>query len=463
MSGPASARELLQMPLLPGTGGNGQPVTLGVMGGGQLGRMFVHAAQAMGYATAVLDPDAASPAGLVSHHHIQTGYLDPKGLAALAKVCAAITTEFENVPAQALLTLARTRPVAPAAQAVSIAQDRAAEKAHFVRCGVPCAPYSVIETPEQLQAVDRTLLPGILKTARMGYDGKGQMRVKNRAELAAAWEQLKRVPCVLEKKLALKAECSVIIARGADGTCVNLPVQRNLHRGGILAVTEVFKGNMPVALARSAIAASKSIANELQYVGVLCVEFFVASDAASDSAGANSGRKKDALHLVVNEIAPRPHNSGHYSMDACDVSQFELQVRTLAGLPLTQPRQHSPAIMLNLLGDLWFENATKTNGSLKNWGQIPIQDNPLTGAGKQSSKLDSDPNSSDPNPITPAWDKILALPGTHLHLYGKTEPRVGRKMGHLNITGPSLEAVRATAAQAAKILGIKPFVKEATL
>ena len=407
--------------LLPGLAADGKPVTLGVMGGGQLGRMFVHAAQAMGYATAVLDPDPDSPAGLVSHHHIRADYLDTKGLAALAQGSSAITTEFENVPAQALLTLARTRPVAPAAEAVSIAQDRAAEKAHFVRCGVPCAPYAVIETEAQLLAVERNLLPGILKTARMGYDGKGQMRVKNRAELAAAWNQLKRVPCVLEKKLALKAECSVIVARGADGTCVHLPVQRNLHRGGILAMTEVFKGNMPLALARRAVSASKSIANEMRYVGVLCVEFFVVSDGESGRAGATSNGKNGTLSLVVNEIAPRPHNSGHYSTDACDVSQFELQVRTLAGLPLTQPRQHSPAIMLNLLGDLWLAN------------------------------------------VTPPWAKILALPGTHLHLYGKTEPRIGRKMGHLNITGPSIAAVRATAAQAVKILGIKPFAKEAGL
>ena len=407
--------------LLPGVAADGKPVTLGVMGGGQLGRMFVHAAQAMGYATAVLDPDPDSPAGLVSHHHIRADYLDTKGLAALAQGCSAITTEFENVPAQALLTLARTRPVAPAAEAVSIAQDRAAEKAHFVRCGVPCAPYAVIETEAQLLAVERNLLPGILKTARMGYDGKGQMRVKNRAALAAAWAELNGVPCVLEKMLPLQAECSVIVARGADGTCVHLPVQRNLHRGGILAMTEVFKGNMPLALAGRAVSASKSIANEMLYVGVLCVEFFVVSDGESGRAGATSNGKNGTLSLVVNEIAPRPHNSGHYSTDACDVSQFELQVRTLAGLPLTQPRQHSPAIMLNLLGDLWLAN------------------------------------------VTPAWDKILALPGTHLHLYGKTEPRKGRKMGHLNITGPSIAAVRATAAQAAKILGIQPFATGAEL
>ena len=425
-------------------------VTLGVMGGGQLGRMFVHAAQQMGYFTAVLDPDALSPAGRVSHHHIQTAYTDPAGLARLAGVSVAITTEFENVPAQALEQLAATRPVAPSAQAVGIAQDRVREKAHFASCGVPVAPYAVIETAEQLAqvvaesnaaraaasvganersagppqasaapsggsaaraaaSVGVSLFPGILKTARMGYDGKGQVRVNSPADLAAAWADLKAASCVLEKMLPLQMECSVIVARGADGVCVNLPVQRNLHRDGILAVTEVFEGNMPQAQAERAITAAKSIANDLQYVGVLCVEFFVL-DPAQPAAQALGG-------LVVNEMAPRPHNSGHYSMDACDVSQFDLQVRTLVGLPLVQPRQHSPAIMLNLLGDIWPQHGTN-NASHKS---------------------------------APNWAEVLALPGTHLHLYGKQEAKKGRKMGHLNITAASIEQVRATALQAAEI------------
>ncbi|MFT4241373.1 MAG: 5-(carboxyamino)imidazole ribonucleotide synthase [Acidovorax sp.] len=386
----------MNTPLLPGS-------TLGVLGGGQLGRMFVHAAQAMGYFTAVLDADPTSPAGLVSHHHIRTGYEDPAGLAELARVADAITTEFENVPAAALATLAGQRPVSPAASAVSVAQDRAREKAHFTACGVPCAPYAVIETAEQLAAVPPGLLPGILKTARLGYDGKGQVRVKTAAELAAAWDSVGRVPCVLEKMLPLALECSVIVARGADGAIVNLPVQRNLHRDGILAVTEVYEQNVPPALASQALAATKSVAEGLQYVGVLCVEFFVLHDGS----------------LVVNEIAPRPHNSGHYSQNACDVSQFELQVRTLAGLPLTQPRQHSPAIMLNLLGDLWFAHGD--------------------------------------TPQTPPWAEVLALPGTHLHLYGKRDAKRGRKMGHLNITAPTADAARATALQAAALLGIAAF------
>ena len=232
-------------PVLPGTLLEGRSATLGVMGGGQLGRMFVHAAQAMGYATAVLDPDPQSPAGLVSHHHIQTAYTDAAGLSRLAACCDAITTEFENVPADALRTLAGLRRVAPAASAVAIAQDRAAEKAHFGRCGVACAPYAEIHAAADVAAVPDDVLPGILKTARMGYDGKGQVRVQDRAELASAWDALGQVPCVLEKMLPLALECSVIVARGSDGAMVNFPVQRNLHREGILAVTEVFEGNVP--------------------------------------------------------------------------------------------------------------------------------------------------------------------------------------------------------------------------
>ena len=410
--------------ILPGSVVNGQPATLGVMGGGQLGRMFVHAAQAMGYFTAVLDPDPASPAGRVSHHHIQTDYLDEQGLAQLMQRCAAITTEFENVPAPALLTLGAHRFVAPASDAVAIAQDRAAEKAHFVKCGVPVAPHAVIETEAQLAAVADDLLPGILKTARLGYDGKGQVRVKTRAELVTAWTELKQVPCVLEKMLPLKDECSVIVARSGRGEMVHFPVQRNLHRDGILAVTEVNPGVIDPLLAQQAVQATKAIAEGLHYVGVLCVEFFVLEGG----------------QLVVNEIAPRPHNSGHYTLDACDQSQFDLQVRTLAGLPLTPPRQHSPAIMLNLLGDLWSEPVN--SGSEPKSGSDP----------DLRSKLGSDPNFG-----TPRWDKVLALPGTHLHLYGKLSARQGRKMGHLNITGATPEAVRATALQACALLGIEPF------
>ena len=397
MSGPASLASLI----LPGA-------TLGVMGGGQLGRMFVHAAQRLGYFTAVLDADPQSPAGLVSHHHIQTGYSDPAGLARLAALCAAVTTEFENVPADALAQLAVTRPVAPGAGAVAIAQDRLQEKAHFSACaaasGVACAPYAVLQTPSQLADVQPALLPGILKTARMGYDGKGQVRVKTAAELAAAWNDLKQVPCVLEKLLPLQAELSVLVARGQRGQVVSFAPQRNVHVDGILAVTHAYQGCLPAALATKARAATEAIAAQIGYVGLMCVEFFVVTGADGQDA------------LVVNEMAPRPHNSGHYTLDACDVSQFDLQVHAMAGLPLPVPRQHSPAIMLNLLGDIWFD----ASGTER----------------------------------TPDWCAVLALPGAHLHLYGKAEARRGRKMGHLTLTGADLPDVQASARAAAGLLGL---------
>ena len=378
--------------------------TLGVLGGGQLGRMFVHAAQQLGYATVVLDPDPASPAGLVAHQHIRSGYLDEAGLAQLGQLSAAVTTEFENVPAAALRSLGAQRPVAPDADAVAICQDRAAEKAHFVRCGVPCAPHALIESEAQLAAIDDALLPGILKTARMGYDGKGQRRVRSRNELADAWRELQPAPCVLEALLPLAYEVSVIVARSAAGEVVHFPLQQNLHRDGILAVTQVPSPDLTQTVQQRAIAAAERIAADMAYVGVLCVEFFVLADGS----------------VVANEMAPRPHNSGHYSVDACDVSQFDLQVRAMTGAPLVAPRLHSPAIMLNLLGDLWFAPGSERE-------------------------------------TAPPWHDVLALPGVHLHLYGKSAPRRGRKMGHLTITADTPAHVRSIAAQAAALLGLAPF------
>ncbi len=403
MAGPHTAPAF--KPILPGA-------TLGVMGGGQLGRMFVHAAQRMGYFTAVLDPDPHSPAGRVSHHHVQTAYTDAQGLTELARLSAAITTEFENVPAQALEQLARLRPVAPGAACVAIAQDRIAEKTHFTACaersGVACAPYAVIREAGDLALVRPELLPGILKTARLGYDGKGQLRVKTPQELAAAWQQLGQVACVLEKMLPLQAECSVLVARGHNGQTVVYPAQRNVHVDGILAVTQAYDGCLPPALAERAQTAARTIAQELAYVGLLCIEFFVVQGPEG---------------LVVNEMAPRPHNSGHHTLDAFDHSQFDLQVRALAGLPLPQPRQHSPALMLNLLGELWFD-----------------------AQGRERE---------------PDWAAVLAVPGTHLHLYGKTEARRGRKMGHLTVTGEHLAQVQASALQCARLLGL-PALDELT-
>ena len=375
--------------------------TLGVLGGGQLGRMFVHAAQAMGYRTVVLDPDADSPAGLVSHEHIRSPYLDPTGLERLGDRAAAITTEFENVPAAALQTLAKRRPVAPLAASVSVCQDRAAEKAAFAKSGIACAPHARIATRRDVDNAAAALFPAILKTTTLGYDGKGQVRVDDRAALGAAWTALGEVPCVLEQRLALAAEISVIVARGRDGTVVHLPVQDNVHADGILAVTRVpARDVVSPELQAEAVAAAEKIAAALDHVGVLCVEFFVLANGS----------------LVANEMAPRPHNSGHYSLDACDLSQFELQVRTLSGLPLVAPRLHSAAVMLNLLGDLWLQGGAA--------------------------------------PREPDWAALLALPGVHLHLYGKTEPRRGRKMGHVTFTAASTAEAEAAARTAARLLGI---------
>lgn len=383
---------------------HGRPLVLGVLGGGQLGRMFVHAAQRAGYETVVLDPDAASPAGKVAEYHLLAPYQDEGALAELAKLAAAVTVEFENVPAQALEWLAGRLPVAPAAAAVAVCQHRAREKSFFQRAGVPSAPYAVVESEADCRQVAEELFPALLKTATLGYDGKGQLPVDTPHALREAWIRLGQRPCVLEKRLALAAELSVIVARGRDGRCVHLPVQQNWHRGGILAVTQVPAPQVSPELAAQAVMYAQRLAVALQYVGVLCVEFFALADGT----------------LVANEMAPRPHNSGHYSLDACDISQFDLQVRTLAGLPLVAPRQHSPAVMLNLLGDLWFAG----------------------GGGA---------------PVTPPWANVLLVPGAHLHLYGKTEPRPGRKMGHVTITGGQAAEVRAVATQVCASLGLPDF------
>ncbi len=380
-------------------------MTLGVLGGGQLGRMFVHAAQVHGYRAVVLEPDAASPAGAAADEHLRAPYTDEAALAALASRCTAVTTEFENVPAQALRRLMVSCTVSPPPDAVEVCQHRAREKQLFAAAGVPGAPHAIVDSRSAARDSGLAqLLPGILKTASLGYDGKGQARVDTPDDLSAAFDALGQVPCVLEKRLTLAHEVSVIVARGREGQCVHLPVQQNLHRDGILAVTQVPAPDVSAETAAEAVALAGRLAQALQYVGVLCVEFFVLSDGT----------------LVANELAPRPHNSGHYSIDACDVSQFDLQVRTLVGLPLVQPRLHSPAVMLNLLGDLWQP------------------------AGANRAR-------------TPDWAGVLALPGTRLHLYGKHEARAGRKMGHLTITAEDATVARAVARQAASRLGLPAF------
>ncbi len=378
---------------------------LGVMGGGQLGRMFAHAAQAMGYKVAVLEPAKDCPAGHAADHLLSAGYTDAAALAELGEQCAAVTTEFENVPADSLALLAQQAIVAPSAACVSVAQDRLAEKKFFTDCaqvsGVLPAPHRAILSAADIDALPDALFPGILKTARMGYDGKGQVRVRSRDEAREAFAQMKGVTCVLEQMLPLAYEVSVLAARGADGQAVVYPIAENVHRDGILFTTTVPGPNVTADCAARAQAATLEIIGRLDYVGVLCVEFFVLKDGT----------------LVVNEMAPRPHNSGHYTIDACITSQFAQQVRAMAKLPLGDARQHSPAVMLNILGDLWFADAADT-------------------------------------PREPAWEQVLALPGANLHLYGKDDPRRGRKMGHVTFVAPTLAEAQQRFEQACRILGI---------
>jgi len=382
---------------------------LGVMGGGQLGRMFAHAAQQMGFKVAVLEPANDCPAGHAADHLYCAGYTDKSVLVQLARECVAVTTEFENVPADSMAFLAENAFVAPSAACVSIAQDRMAEKRFFTRCagrsGVLPAPHKEIAALSDLDAVPADLLPGILKTVRMGYDGKGQVRVKTREELRAAFDSMGGVPCVLEKMLPLAYEISVLAARGADGKSVVYPIAENVHRNGILFTTTVPGPHIEQASADKAQAATLALIEELGYVGVLCIEFFVLQDGS----------------LVVNEMAPRPHNSGHYTIDACVTSQFAQQVRAMARLPLGDVRQHSPAVMLNILGDIWFEDGADDR-------IVP--------------------------PREPAWDRVLALPGANLHLYGKDVARRGRKMGHVTFVAPTLAEAQAHLRTACGMLGI---------
>ncbi len=367
----------------------GPGATLGVVGGGQLGRMFALRARAMGYRVAVLEPDRLSPAGAAADIHLAAPYDDPAALAELARAADAITTEFENVPAEALAQLARSRPVRPDGRAVAITQDRITEKRHIMDAGFRTAPFRPVRTAQELaRAVAVIGTPALLKTARLGYDGKGQVPVNAAEDAAAAWRSLGEVPCVLEQRLALELEISVVLARGTDGRVAAFPPGENRHRHGILETT-VVPARVPPALAVRSQEIAGAVARSLDYVGVMGVELFLA----------------DGGQLYVNEIAPRPHNSGHYTIDACAVDQFEQQVRALCEAPLGAPDLLSPVAMVNLLGDLW------ANG-------------------------------------TPAWEQALAFPGVRLHLYGKAQPRPGRKMGHINCLAASPEVALETAVAA---------------
>ncbi len=366
----------MSAPILPGG-------TLGILGGGQLGRMFCVAARTMGYQLTVLDPDPDSPAGRIADDHVAAAYDDRQALDYLASTCDVITTEFENVPADSMRYLARSKPVFPSADVLEIAQNRNREKAFARKAGLSPAPnHAVYSEADLATAVEVTGLPAVLKTATLGYDGKGQAVVNSLEQAQQAFRDLGGVECVLEKKIALDREVSVIVARNEQGQTAVYPVGENEHRNGILHMT-IVPARVDEALVQQARQQALQLADELEYVGVLAVEFFIDSDGA----------------LLFNEMAPRPHNSGHYSKDACVTSQFEQQARVICGLMPGDVRLLSPVVMVNLLGDLW----------------------------------------------RPDWRLLLDEADAKLHLYGKKDARPGRKMGHYNVLDSDIETALAKA------------------
>ncbi len=353
--------------------------TLGILGGGQLGRMFALSALSMGYRVTVLDPDPESPAGALADAHLCAAYDDPQALQQLADTCVAVTTEFENVPAASMAFLERHIRVSPSSESVAIAQDRIREKRFISGVGLQVAPFLPIESLADFEQDLSKHLPGILKISRLGYDGKGQVRVYSPEEAKAAFLDMGGKPCVLERKLELQTEISVIVTRVGTGQSVCFPVAENHHAGGILDIS-IVPARVEASVAGQARQMALQLAESLDYVGVLAVEFFVLGGG----------------ELLINEIAPRPHNSGHYSLNATQVSQFDQQVRAMCGLPPGDTRLLSPAVMINLLGDIWGDDE-------------------------------------------PSWDILLSQANVHLHLYGKKSARIGRKMGHYNVLAEDAE------------------------
>ncbi len=357
--------------------------TLGVLGGGQLGRMFCVAARTMGYRVVVLDPDPVCGAGLIADEHIQADYTDLSALEEMAKQCDVITLEFENIPSQSVRYIADKTTVFPVAESLEIAQNRDLEKQFAQKAGLQPVPYATLLQESDLQpAADAIGFPAILKSNTLGYDGKGQFVVNSFTELSAAYKEVGGVDCVLEKRINIRCEVSAIVARNAKAELASFPVAENQHRNGILHMS-IVPARVDESIRQQAIEGASILAEALSYVGILAVEFFVSEDNV----------------LYFNEMAPRPHNSGHYTKDACVTSQFEQQVRMMCGLKPGNTRLLSPVVMVNMLGDLW----------------------------------------------PPQWAEIFSQNNIKLHLYGKTEARPGRKMGHFNVLAEDVESALETA------------------
>ena len=373
---------------------------VGVLGGGQLGRMFAMAARRLGYRVHTLAPDHDTPTGQIADVEINASYDDMDAVRAFAQAVDVVTFEFENVSAAAVVEAERHAIVRPNGRSLAIAQHRLEEKSFLAGHGLPVAPFAPIRTVADLATAMKTMGgPSVLKTATSGYDGKGQILVANPEELDAAWDALGRREAVLERFLDLEREISVIGARGVGGEWSHFGPIENAHARHILDVS-VAPADVPAATAALAVDVTRRVMDALDFIGVLCIEFFIARD----------GR------LVVNELAPRPHNSGHLTFDACRTSQFEQQLRAVCGLPLGSPDMLQPAAaMANLLGDIW--------------------------------------EGGEPN-----WAAALALPDVKLHLYGKSSPRPGRKMGHLTVLAATPAEAKARVLQARRALGFQSEV-----
>jgi 5-(carboxyamino)imidazole ribonucleotide synthase len=371
----------MHAPILPGA-------TLGMLGGGQLGRMFTQAAQTMGYRVMVLDPDVNSPAGIIADEHLCAAYDDETALKTMADNCAAVTTEFENIPSTTLAFLEALTTVRPSSKALTSTQNRNVEKAFIASLGIQTAPFAPIKSTADIDALDGKIdFPAILKVATLGYDGKGQVPCASLEDVYTAFASLDEKECVLEQRISLEREISVVLARSEKGDITNFPIAENVHVNGILHSTTV-PSSVSTEQSQAAIQMANKIAKGLGYIGTMAVEFFVSTDG----------------DIIANEIAPRPHNSGHYTLDACATSQFEQQVRMLCGLPSGDCDLTQPVVMINLLGDVWGNSE-------------------------------------------PKWTVALNEPNLKLHLYGKKSARPGRKMGHFNVLSSSTELAMSQAEQ----------------
>ncbi len=360
--------------------------TIGVLGSGQLGRMFAMAARRLGYLVHTFSPDTDTPTGQISDVEITANYDDLDAVRAFARGVDVVTFEFENVPSATVATVAECVPVRPGGHVLHIAQHRLREKTFLSQAGFPVTPYRTVQTLQDLeQGLTELGLPCVLKTAGFGYDGKGQSKITSRDEAAAAHAALNGQEAVLEAFVDFACEVSVVAARGADGATAHFGVIANEHHKHVLDCS-LSPAAVPPEVARQAVEITLQVMEQLDVIGVLCVEFFLTRDN----------------QLFINELAPRPHNSGHLTLDACITSQFEQQLRAVCGLPLGATEQLRPAAMVNLPGDLWQHGA-------------------------------------------PVWAAALAFPQVKIHLYGKQQARPGRKMGHLT-------ACAATIAEAEKLV-----------